>query len=76
MILINFFAMNNRYKELRKVTLIGSAADLLLGVAKVWVGWIANSQALVADGIHSFSDLATDVFVLYATKHSNKEADV
>ncbi|MFK7732733.1 MAG: cation diffusion facilitator family transporter [Pseudomonadales bacterium] len=67
--------MNERYKALKKVTIIGSVADFGLGVSKVAVGVLANSQALVADGIHSFSDLATDFFVLYAAKHSNKEAD-
>lgn len=67
--------MNQRYKALKKVTIIGSVADFGLGLAKVVVGLWSNSQALVADGIHSFSDLATDFFVLYASKHSNKEAD-
>ncbi|MCP5244685.1 MAG: cation transporter [Burkholderiales bacterium] len=64
-----------RYRDIRKVTLIGSVIDFLLGVAKIFVGWIANSQALIADGIHSFSDLFTDFFVLYAAKHSHKAAD-
>lgn len=64
-----------RYKSVRKVTLIGSMVDFLLGVAKIVVGWLANSQALIADGIHSFSDLLTDFFVLYAAKHSHKKAD-
>lgn len=64
-----------RYREVRKVTLIGSLVDLLLGVAKILVGWLAHSQALVADGIHSLSDLATDAIVLYAAKHSHREAD-
>jgi cation diffusion facilitator family transporter len=59
----------------RKVTLIGSAVDFLLGVLKILVGWLAHSQALVADGIHSLSDLATDFIVLYAAKHSHREAD-
>ncbi len=67
--------MNQRYKALKKVTIVGSIADFGLGLAKVTVGLWSNSQALVADGVHSFSDLATDFFVLYATKHSNKEAD-
>jgi cation diffusion facilitator family transporter len=66
---------NPRYREVRKVTLIGSVVDLLLGVAKIIVGWIAHSEALVADGIHSLSDLATDFIVLYAAKHSHREAD-
>ena len=48
-----------RYREVRKVTLVGSAVDFVLGVAKIVVGWFANSQALIADGIHSLSDLLT-----------------
>ena len=68
-------ALKPRYREVRKVTLIGSLVDLLLGIAKILFGWLAHSQALVADGIHSLSDLATDVIVLYAAKHSHREAD-
>ncbi len=64
-----------RYQEARKVTLVGSAVDLLLGVAKIVVGVVGNSQALIADGIHSFSDLATDGLVLFAVKHGRREAD-
>jgi len=66
---------DERYKEARKVTLVGSAVDLALGLAKVIVGYIGNSQALIADGIHSFSDLATDGVVLFAMKHGSREAD-
>ncbi|MEK7301723.1 MAG: cation diffusion facilitator family transporter [Pseudomonadota bacterium] len=68
-------AQQQRYKDVRKVTLIGSALDFMLGVAKIAVGGLANSQALIADGIHSFSDLLTDFMVLYAAKHSHKAAD-
>ncbi|SFL30440.1 cation diffusion facilitator family transporter [Nitrosomonas aestuarii] len=68
-------AQQHRYRGVRKVTLIGSVVDFLLGVAKIIAGWMANSQALIADGIHSFSDLLTDFFVLYAAKHAHKEAD-
>lgn len=64
-----------RYHEVRKVTLIGSVVDLLLGVIKVVVGYLAHSQALVADGIHSFSDLLTDFLVLFAAKHAHRAAD-
>ena len=64
-----------RYNKVRKVTLIGSAVDFLLGITKILVGWVAHSQALIADGIHSLSDLATDFIVLYAAKHAHKEAD-
>jgi len=66
---------NPRYYEVRKVTLIGSVVDFALGVVKILAGLLAHSQALVADGIHSLSDLATDFIVLYAAKHSHREAD-
>ncbi len=66
---------SQRYKDTIRVTVIGSIVDFLLGIAKIVVGFIAQSQALVADGVHSLSDLVTDVAVLYAAKHSHQEAD-
>lgn len=65
----------SRYKEVVKVTLIGSVVDLALGVAKIVVGFFNHSTALIADGVHSISDLATDLIVIYAAKHSHQEAD-
>lgn len=64
-----------RYQETRHVTLVGAWIDLLLGIAKILVGWLFHSQALVADGIHSLSDLATDFIVLFAAKHADRQAD-
>lgn len=66
---------DSRYYEIRKVTLIGSAVDLSLGVVKLIFGFLANSQALIADGVHSLSDLATDFMVIFAAKHGSKDAD-
>lgn len=68
-------AAHQRYRETFKVTVIGSVVDLALGVAKIIVGVIAHSQALIADGIHSLSDLGTDFIVLYAARHAHREAD-
>ena len=64
-----------RQRDSTRITLIGSVIDTVLGVFKIVIGYAANSQALIADGIHSFSDLATDIIVLYASKHANVEAD-
>jgi cation diffusion facilitator family transporter len=64
-----------RYRQVRNVTLAGSVIDLLLGVGKIVVGYGAHSQALVADGIHSLSDLATDFLVIFASKHAHRKAD-
>jgi cation diffusion facilitator family transporter len=67
--------MDARYREVRKVTVVGGVVDLLLGIVKILVGTAAGSQALVADGVHSLSDLATDFLVVFAAKHSHREAD-
>lgn len=67
--------LDARYRDVRKVTLVGAAVDLLLGIVKIVVGKISGSQALIADGVHSLSDLATDFLVLFAAKHSHREAD-
>ncbi len=64
-----------RYPAIRKVTLVGALVNTVLAIVKIWVGFVGHSQALVADGIHSFSDLVTDGLVLISAKHGSKEAD-
>jgi cation diffusion facilitator family transporter len=66
---------DERYFVTRRVTLVGSAVDAVLGVLKLTVGWLAQSQALIADGVHSLSDLATDVIVLVAAGKAREKAD-
>lgn len=73
---INFqTATQQRYRDVCKVTLVGSALDFMLGVTKVGIGWLTNSHALIADGIHSFSDLLTDAMVLYAARQAHRAPD-
>jgi cation diffusion facilitator family transporter len=50
-------------KKTQRLLVLSAIVDLALGLLKIIVGWFANSHALIADGIHSFSDLATDVMV-------------
>jgi cation diffusion facilitator family transporter len=64
-----------RYAEVRRVTLVGSVVDLALGIVKIAGGWAWNSGALIADGVHSLSDLATDVGVLLAARHAAPSPD-
>lgn len=64
-----------RYLATRKVTLIGGAANAGLAITKVLFGWLGHSSALFADGIHSFSDLLSDVLVIFAAKFAYHEAD-
>lgn len=64
-----------RYKDTLKVTLVNSAVNTCLALFKIIIGYIGHSQALIADGIHSFSDLITDFLVLAATKLGGREPD-
>ncbi len=66
---------HDRYAITRRVTLVGAACDLFLSVIKIVGGIIANSQALIADGVHSLSDLITDGFVLLAARHAHAAPD-
>ena len=65
----------DRSYQAQKVTVIGALLDAVLGVAKVVVGVIANSHALIADGIHSFSDLITDALVIIIARFSHHAPD-
>ncbi len=64
-----------RYRASRRVTLVGVSVNFLLSVAQVIVGIVGHSQALIADGVHTLSDLVTDGMVLFALKHGAKGAD-
>ena len=64
-----------RYRASRRVALTAMGANALLVVGQVIVGVIGHSQALVADAMHTLADLSTDLLVLFALKHSAKEAD-
>lgn len=57
------------------ITWVSVAINVTLTAAKVVVGIVCRSQALIADGVHSGSDLATDVPVLAALRVSGKPAD-
>jgi cation diffusion facilitator family transporter len=64
-----------RRQETTRITLWGVAVNLVLAVIKIAGGIIGQSQALLADGIHSLSDLASDAMVLIAVKHAGEDAD-
>lgn len=49
--------------------------NLILSVAKIMVGWFGHSQALIADGIHSLSDLASDALVWTAGRQAAQAPD-
>jgi cation diffusion facilitator family transporter len=64
-----------RQAAAKRCTWISVGVNLGLTVVQVVTGLWANSAAMVADGIHSLSDLAADFVVLLALQHSRKAAD-
>ncbi|MGA1821917.1 MAG: cation diffusion facilitator family transporter [Thermoplasmatota archaeon] len=66
---------DERAKEGVKVTLVGSGINVLLTLLKIAAGLIGNSTAMVADGVHSFSDLITDFAVLFGIRMADKPED-
>ena len=64
-----------RYRAANRVTLVSVGVNVGLTVLQVAVGIVGRSQALVADGMHSLSDLLCDFLVLFANRHGSKGAD-
>ena len=65
----------NREKEIYRVTLAGTVVNVLLTAFKFAVGVLGASAAMIADAVHSLSDLLTDFVVLLFVKLSSRPAD-
>ncbi|MBL7106345.1 MAG: cation transporter [Phycisphaerae bacterium] len=68
--------IENSNSQIRKITYVGIFVNVFLSIAKLAVGLISGSMALFADGIHSLSDMATDVAVLIGVHFGSKEPDL
>ena len=66
---------NNSYTTVRNTRLYTGLANALLAVSKLIAGITGNSAALIADGLHSFSDLVSDILVIFAAKAGDKGPD-
>lgn len=64
-----------REKEIVHITLWGSVVNVVLTVLKFVAGILGCSAAMIADAVHSLSDLLTDFVVLLFVKISNRPAD-
>ena len=68
-------SLEERAAAASRTTWVSVAVNTLLSATQIAVGIFAKSQGLVADGIHSLSDLVADFVVLFASHHSKKDAD-
>jgi len=64
-----------RERGIYKVTLIGSVLNITLVAFKFVAGIVGNSAAMIADAVHSLSDLMTDVVIIVFVRISNKPKD-
>ncbi len=62
-------------REKYRVTLIGAVVNVFLTVIKIGFGIIGQSSSLIADGVHSLSDLSSDFLVVIAIKLGSREPD-
>lgn len=62
-------------RQIKSVTYLGIVINVTLTVVKVVIGLLSGSLALLADGIHSLSDIATDAVVLLGLRLSSKDPD-
>lgn len=73
--MINTFEAEQILKLKTRVTYVGALVNVFLTIIKVSIGILGQSAALIADGIHSLSDLFSDFFVIIAIKMGSREAD-
>lgn len=65
----------DRTAKVTFVTLVGSVVNIILTVFKIFAGVLGRSTAMIADGIHSLSDLLSDIVVIVFVKISAKGRD-
>lgn len=66
---------DSRQATTRRVALVGMVVNIILTVAQIIGGILTHSQALIADAMHTLSDLVGDIVVLFAAHHAGKDAD-
>ncbi|MEN8907087.1 MAG: cation diffusion facilitator family transporter [Clostridiales bacterium] len=62
-------------KEVRKITTLSFVANTILSIIKIYSGIVGKSSAMIADGIHSFSDFLTDIIVIIGIKFTQQPED-
>lgn len=65
----------SRHSMANRSTWVSVGVNILLTLVQIAAGFIAHSQSLIADGMHSLSDLVCDFLVLVASYHSKDPAD-
>ena len=67
--------ITTREKQIYKVTAVGSVVNISLTAFKFIAGILGRSSAMVADAVHSLSDLLTDIIVVFFVRTASKPVD-
>lgn len=67
--------MESRYDESNKITILSIIWNIVLTIIKIGAGVLGNSNAIIADGLHSASDILTSIGVLIGNKISKSPND-
>lgn len=66
---------NERTESAVRITWIGFFVNFILSCGKIAAGYFGRSSAMIADGIHSFSDFVTDLIVIVFVRIAGKGRD-
>jgi cation diffusion facilitator family transporter len=55
--------------QIQNITILGLVVNIILSILKFFIGFLGNSQAVVADALHSFSDTSSDIVILFGVKY-------
>ena len=64
-----------RFEEGQRITWVSVVVNIVLTAMQLVVGFIAHSQSLIADAMHTLSDILADAFVLFANRKGAEAAD-
>jgi cation diffusion facilitator family transporter len=68
-------AKQARFDEGQRITWVSVAVNIVLTAMQLVVGFVAHSQSLIADAMHTLSDIVADAFVLFANRKGAEAAD-
>jgi cation diffusion facilitator family transporter len=66
---------NMRYQQGKRISILSLVSNTFLALVKIFIGFFASSTALIADGFHSVSDMASTIIVMASIKFSETPAD-
>lgn len=70
-----YYKHSTEYEKIKNVTIVSVFVNILISAGKILGGLKAGSYALIADGIHSLSDLVTDFLLFFGVKFWTKPKD-